>query len=199
MSRPSRPKPLSFRRFRFINAAEVRGRTPAKGRVPHMHPRHTLAAGALALLAAFPAAAQTEPQGEAVIVTATRQPVRANELLNDVAVITREDIEKAGPQQSLGELLTQTGGVEFTTSGGRGSATSIHLRGANAGHTLVLIDGRSTRSNASKSSRAQRRRCTVRTPSAGSSRSSPNGATARPTSPATSATAPTARPRPTPA
>ena len=71
-----------------------------------MHPRHTLAAGALALLAAFPAAAQTEPQGEAVVVTATRQPVRANELLNDVAVITRDDIEKAGPLQTLGELLT---------------------------------------------------------------------------------------------
>ena len=104
-----------------------------------MQSRHTLAAGALALLAAFPVAA--ESQGDAVVVTATRQPVRANELLNDVAVITREDIEKAGPQQSLGELLTQTGGVEFTTSGGRGSATSIHLRGANAGHTLVLIDG----------------------------------------------------------
>ena len=106
-----------------------------------MHPRHTLAAGALALLAAFPAAAQTEPQGEAVVVTATRQPVRANELLNDVAVITRDDIEKAGPLQTLGELLTQTGGVEFSNAGGRGSATSVYLRGANAGHTLVLIDG----------------------------------------------------------
>ena len=87
-----------------------------------MHPRHTLAAGALALLTAFPAVAET--QGDAVVVTATRQPVRANELLNDVSVITRDDIEKAGPQQTLGELLTQTGGVEFSTTGGRGSATT---------------------------------------------------------------------------
>ncbi len=71
-----------------------------------MHPRHTLAAGALALLAAFPAAAQTEPQGEAVIVTATRQPVRANELLSDVTVIDREEIERNG-QGSITELWNE--------------------------------------------------------------------------------------------
>ena len=104
-----------------------------------MYTRHTLAASALALLAAFPVAAET--QGDAVVVTATRQPVRANELLNDVSVITRDDIEKAGPLDNLGQLLTQVGGVEFTTAGGRGSATGIIIRGANTGHTLVLIDG----------------------------------------------------------
>ncbi len=117
----------------------MRGRLPTEGRELIMHPRTTLAAGALALFAAYPVVAET--QGETVVVTATRQPVRTNELLNDVSVITREEIEKAGPLENLGQLLTQTGGVEFSTAGGRGSATGILLRGANAGHTLVLIDG----------------------------------------------------------
>ena len=105
-----------------------------------MHPRHTLAAGALALLAAFPAAAQTEPQGEAVIVTATRQPVRANELLSDVTVIDREEIERNG-QGSITELLARQPGIQTASSGGPGTSTSYYIRGARPEQTKVLVDG----------------------------------------------------------
>ena len=105
-----------------------------------MYPRFTLAAGALALLAVFPAIA-ADRESETIVVTATRQPTRANELLSDVSVITREDIEKARPLQTLGELLSQEGGVEFSSLGGPGSTSSIYIRGTNAGHTLLLVDG----------------------------------------------------------
>ena len=68
-----------------------------------MYPRCSLATGVLALLAAFPsltvlAAEQALPT---VVVTATRQPQRSNELLADVSTISREDIEAAGVDGSL--------------------------------------------------------------------------------------------------
>ncbi|WP_263768412.1 TonB-dependent receptor domain-containing protein [Propionivibrio soli] len=105
-----------------------------------MNPRSSLAASALAVLAAFPAIAAETPDG-AIVVTATRQAQRANELLSDVSVISREDIEKARPLETLGELLSREGGVEFSSLGGPGASSSIYIRGANAGHTLLLIDG----------------------------------------------------------
>lgn len=105
-----------------------------------MHPRLSLAAGTLALVAAFPTAA-ADNDADAILVTATRQATRANELLSDASVITREDIEKARPLQTLGELLSREGGVEFSTLGGPGSSSSVYIRGANAGHTLLLVDG----------------------------------------------------------
>lgn len=99
----------------------------------------TLSAGAIALIAAIPFSVLA--QDGAIVVTATRQAARANELLSDVSVISREDIEKARPQQTLGELLAQEGGIEFSSQGGPGATSSIYVRGANAGHTLLLIDG----------------------------------------------------------
>ena len=110
-----------------------------------MYPDRSIAAAALALLAAIPAspvlADETDSEAEAIVVTATRQATRASELLSDVSVIERADIEKAGSLETLGELLSREGGVEFSSLGAPGSASSIYIRGANAGHTLLLIDG----------------------------------------------------------
>ena len=107
-----------------------------------MYPRCSLATGVLALLAAFPsltvlAAEQALPT---VVVTATRQPQRSNELLADVSTISREDIEAAG-QTSLPELLAREPGVEYTSSGAPGSASGVFIRGTNSNHTVVLVDG----------------------------------------------------------
>jgi len=77
---------------------------------------------------------------EPVVVTATRQATRSNELLSDVTVISREQIEQAG-QTSLVQLLAQQPGIEYSANGGPGANSSIFIRGANSGHTLVLIDG----------------------------------------------------------
>ena len=104
----------------------------------HVKPSLALTASALALFLAYPAAAATS--GDAIVVTASRQPQRMSELLSDVSVIDREEIEAAG-QSTLGELLSRQPGVEFTQSGGPGSAQSLFIRGTNSAHTLVLIDG----------------------------------------------------------
>jgi vitamin B12 transporter len=75
-----------------------------------------------------------------VFVTAARSPQPLAELIADVTVIGAEDIARAGAQ-SLAELLARVPGVEIAVNGGPGATSSVFLRGANRGHTLVLIDG----------------------------------------------------------
>ncbi len=76
----------------------------------------------------------------AVIVTATRQATRANEVIADVTVIDRAAIEQAGPT-TLPTLLSRQPGLHVTDNGGIGKAASVFMRGTSAGHTLLLIDG----------------------------------------------------------
>ena len=103
-----------------------------------------LAAALLLSLAASQAsqAQSTEQNGslEPVIVTATRTAITANEALSSVTVITREDIDRLQPV-SVADLLTGLPGVSIGRSGGIGAQTSLYLRGTNATHVLVLIDG----------------------------------------------------------
>lgn len=77
---------------------------------------------------------------DAIVVTATRSPQRASEALREIEVITREDIDRAGPV-SLAELLQRQALVEFRGTGGPGQPAGLFLRGTNAGHALVLVDG----------------------------------------------------------
>jgi vitamin B12 transporter len=78
---------------------------------------------------------------DTLVVTASRQPTRANELLSDVTFIEREEIEKAGPSASLTDLLSRQPGLEINANGGLGAASSVFIRGSNSGHVLLLIDG----------------------------------------------------------
>jgi len=75
-----------------------------------------------------------------VVVTATRQQQRTNELLADVSVISRDDIDQAG-QSTLAELLARQPGIQSSNNGGPGKASSLFIRGTNSNHTVVLIDG----------------------------------------------------------
>lgn len=106
----------------------------------YLHKAQSTAVAALvgALFANTPYAADAE-LGR-VVVTATRQASRSNELLSDVSVISREEIEKAG-QTSLEQLLARQPGVEYVANGGPGTNSSIFIRGASTKQTIVLIDG----------------------------------------------------------
>jgi len=94
---------------------------------------------AIVLLPSFVARAQT-PQLEPVVVTATRtaQPIAA--LVSDVRVIDRDALAAAGSETLL-EVLRAHGGVEIAATGGPGQPGAVFIRGSNANHVVVLIDG----------------------------------------------------------
>ncbi|HET7765991.1 MAG TPA: TonB-dependent receptor [Burkholderiales bacterium] len=94
-----------------------------------------------AVIAAFaaPFAFAQSPDQE-VVVTATRLPQPQSQTLQPVTIISAEDIAKAG-QQTLVEMLQALGGIEIASNGGFGQPSSVFMRGANSGHTLVLVDG----------------------------------------------------------
>lgn len=96
----------------------------------------------LALAAAFPSFSQTQATSELIetVVSATRTPTRVDELVSDVVVITRAEIEKSAGR-TLPEILARVPGLQFSANGGLGKSSSINIRGAEARHTVLLIDG----------------------------------------------------------
>jgi vitamin B12 transporter len=97
---------------------------------------------ASALLLALPVHA-AEPLLAAldtVFVTATRTPTRSDDLLSDVTVVDREQLDRLGAD-TLPDLLARLPGIQMTHNGGRGATGSLSLRGTNTNQTLVLIDG----------------------------------------------------------
>lgn len=103
-----------------------------------MFKRFTLAACAACSLS--PPISSAADQLAAVVVTATRVPTRTSEVLSDVSVIEREEIERAGNVR-LPELLNTLPGVQTTSTGGPGASGTLSLRGTNSTHALVLVDG----------------------------------------------------------
>ncbi len=91
---------------------------------------------------ARPGLAETMEEAELgeVVVTATKTEEQIKELSSSVSVITRTEIEQK-KLDSVVELLRTIPGLDVTRSGGPGKSTAIYLRGGNAGHTLVLVDG----------------------------------------------------------
>ncbi len=98
-----------------------------------------LVSAAFAALLAF-SCLTAQADEAAVIVTATRQPMRANELLSDVTVVERAEIERA-VQSTLSDFLATQPGVQQTANGSPGANAAVFLRGGSSGHTLVLVDG----------------------------------------------------------
>ncbi|MBV8034673.1 TonB-dependent siderophore receptor [Roseateles sp.] len=97
-----------------------------------------LALSALTLAAS--AQAQVQNKLDTVVTTATRTPQRLSEVLADLTVITRADIERQA-SASLADLLRNNGCAEMVRNGGPAATTSLYLRGAETRHTLVLVDG----------------------------------------------------------
>lgn len=101
--------------------------------------RNTLAA-VIAGLFTLPVQAQDIPLLDEIVVTATRVPTQLQRIASDVTVIRREQIEASG-QTSLAEMLRGVSGLEINQIGGAGATSSVFIRGANAQHTLLLVDG----------------------------------------------------------
>lgn len=75
-----------------------------------------------------------------IVVTATRQESKASEVLSDVTVIDRAEIERSAGQ-TITDLLARQPGIQMGRNGGALTATSLFVRGANSTQTKVLVDG----------------------------------------------------------
>ncbi|MDB2373316.1 TonB-dependent receptor [Psychrosphaera haliotis] len=77
---------------------------------------------------------------EIITTTGYRTEASLNTSLSSQIVITADDIEQLAPI-SITDLLSSYAAIDISSTGGRGQNTSLFLRGGNAGHTLVLVDG----------------------------------------------------------
>jgi vitamin B12 transporter len=77
---------------------------------------------------------------EAIVVTATRLPVTADQVPASLTVIDKAAID-ASQAVIVSDLLVRTPGITITRNGGYGTSTGIRIRGADSDQTVVVIDG----------------------------------------------------------
>lgn len=118
--------------------------------MPFSFSRHTIAV--LSCFAASSACAQTASVSslEHIVVTPARMVQAQKDVIGDVTVIDHETLQKSG-SDSVAEILGRQPGVQFTSSGGPQTTTSVFLRGAAPLQTLVLVDGMRINGNATGS------------------------------------------------
>ena len=75
-----------------------------------------------------------------IIVTASRTPEEERDSAASVTIIDEKRIERLGEPQ-VAPLLRLIPSVAVATSGPAGSLTEVRIRGAEANHTLLFIDG----------------------------------------------------------
>ncbi len=99
--------------------------------------RATVPAAAACLCSALFSSAWAQ---DAVTVTATRTATRINDVVAEVTVIDRAMLDRA-TGRTLVEVLAQQPGLQFASNGGLGKTGSIFIRGLEARHTLLMVDG----------------------------------------------------------
>jgi vitamin B12 transporter len=96
--------------------------------------------GVLVLISANAAAQTGTAELERIVVTASRTPVERAEAGSSLSIITRAEIERR-QAISIADLLRNVPGLAVNQSGGAGARTQVRVRGAEANHLLVMIDG----------------------------------------------------------
>jgi len=92
-------------------------------------------------LTAVPAVAdESTTDLETVVITATRTPQPIDKTGSSITVITAEDI-KVQQIDVVTDILAETPGLTVNRNGGTGQLTTISIRGAETGQSVVLIDG----------------------------------------------------------
>jgi vitamin B12 transporter len=99
-----------------------------------------LAAASLAASMAAPAAFAQSAGLSAVVVTANRVATEQLNVASSITLITAADIARK-QQTTLPDVLKDVPGLNLVQTGGPGGATSVFLRGTNANHVKVLVDG----------------------------------------------------------
>jgi len=96
------------------------------------------------LLSVLPLSAQgqtaQQTEIEEVLVSASLLPIAASRSANAITVIDSEQLKNRAAL-SVSDLLRDVPGLAVSRSGVQGSLTQIRVRGSEANHLLVLIDG----------------------------------------------------------
>lgn len=98
------------------------------------------ATGLVLALAASPALAEDAGTDEGIVVTALRTPVAADRVSATVTVLDEPAIVALQPV-ALTAALLRTPGISASRNGGYGTTTSLRIRGADAGQSVMVIDG----------------------------------------------------------
>ncbi|AKM09979.1 TonB-dependent receptor plug domain-containing protein [Croceicoccus naphthovorans] len=85
-------------------------------------------------------AAQADTASDEIVVAALRMPVEIDRVASSVTVLDLDEIEAEQPI-SITDILVRTPGISMSRNGGYGAATSLRVRGADAGHSVLVIDG----------------------------------------------------------
>ena len=99
-----------------------------------------LVACAAQMVTSAQAQSRREPEPLDITITANRSPTAIQRTGSAVTIIRAEEIARAS-SYSVADVLRQVPGVEVSTNGGPGGTSTIRMRGANSGQTLVLLDG----------------------------------------------------------
>ena len=75
-----------------------------------------------------------------VVVTATRTPVEVSDLVTETTILDRAALDRS-EGRTLVEILAQAPGLQFSNTGGLGKSSSLFVRGLEARHVLLLVDG----------------------------------------------------------
>jgi vitamin B12 transporter len=126
--------------FSAVRRERARARAAARARTIASGLALVTCASAIAQSPSQPPPPQRQQSLDPVIVTATRisQPVSSQ--LSDVRVIDATDLANAG-NQTLVEVLQTQAGLEVASNGGPGQPTAVFVRGSNANHVVILVDG----------------------------------------------------------
>src|SRR5437764_632832 len=94
----------------------------------------------MSILILISAIAAQAADNQAIVVTASRAPVSAGDSAASVTVYDEEALDDLS-LPALPDLLRLSPGLSVATSGPRGTQTQVRIRGAEANHTLVFVDG----------------------------------------------------------
>jgi vitamin B12 transporter len=96
---------------------------------------------AAAAAATAPAPDPADNPHRDIVVTAARAPVEAQDSVMPVTTV-EEEVVRPGPHLPIAaDALRALPGLSVAVSGPRGSQTQIRMRGAEANHTLLFVDG----------------------------------------------------------
>ena len=94
----------------------------------------------LSMSLAWPLCASATDVIEEVLVTASHQPQQLNQIGSAISRIEASELS-GHTSTHVADLLRNAAGVSVNQSGPLGALTQVRLRGAEANHTLVLVDG----------------------------------------------------------